>query len=644
MIPVAPSLTEIDELPGEEIEFSIGDPRWVMRSMADLYSNREIAVTREYSTNARDANIEAGNEDKPIEVTLPSQLFPYFIVKDYGTGMSADALRDVYTRFGTSTKRDSNDFNGVLGFGSKSAVAYTNTFTVTSVHNGYKSVAVITRKPDYSIVMKILSTSKTDEPNGTEISVPVHNWHEFTTKAKSFYKFWLPGTVKVNGEYPEHHVGVKIDEGLYYSKDWGTSYVVMGNVPYRIENPHALFRNAKMNFVHFVAYTDNGDVEFTPSREDLKYTPHTTAGLEKIILDYEKKIYDKAKSEIDSAKTHSEAYASWAKWTDILGRQMFDALEFKGEKFESTFSVVGSRYTPHKTGGAPAVMKISKWEVSNMSKTLMIVDYDLTVSTRHKQIVRDYIKIVNEDYRYVIFTDASDVDSPWVDKSKFVSWEDLKAKVPVVKKPAAQRQTIMRLAGSWDYWDKNKLHREQVLDGTKEMFYVTAQQANANSSFTKMLRLIDSDAIVIKVYANRLPKFLRENPGTKNFVEHFKSLIVRDEETLLSDDAKTLMGLDYRTKDFINRLDVSKIDDPRFKRFKKLISNSDGLYEAMEKNRQMASEANGGYAGYFIKHYSRGKEDDFVIKDYPLINMYGSIHPHAYIYINAVYSAERNKK
>lgn len=643
MIPVAPSLTEIDELPGKEIEFSIGDPRWVMRSMADLYSNRELAVTREYSTNARDANIEAGRGDKPIHVTLPSMMNPYFVVRDFGEGMSSDVLAEVYTKFGESTKRDSNEFNGMLGFGSKSAVAYTNTFTVTSIHNGTKTVAIITRKPDFTIVMKILASSRTDEPSGTEVSVPVHNWQEFATKASAFYKFWLPGTVLVNGKEPVHEVGDKIDDGLYYSKGWNTSYVVMGSVPYRVENPQALFRNAKMNFINFVAYADNGDVEFTPSREDLKYTPHTIASLEKIILDYEKKIYAKAKADIDSAKTHSEAYESWSKWTGTLGRNMFADLKFKGDDFKSSFPVIGHRYTPRRMGG-PALMAIRQWEVENMNNTLMVIDYPLVVSTRHKQIVREYMELKGLSHRYVIFTAATKVDSPWVDQSKFITWEDLKAEVPVVRKPAVQRQYNQRLAGSWDYWDRNGYYPEKMLDSKKKMYYVTAEQAkNSGGKFTRMLEMLDSDAIVVRVYANRLEKFKRDFSGAEPFMQFVRSQVVTEEAKLLSDEAKFFKSLDHYTRRFIRNLDISKVNDKRFHSIRKILDDNseEELFADVRKNQSLASECG---MHYNIKRY-HADEDDFMSKDYPMIATHNyNIHEDYYIYMNAKHEVLKKKE
>lgn len=40
----------------------------ILRSQ--IYTDKLLAVIREYSTNARDANIEAGN-GSPIDITLP---------------------------------------------------------------------------------------------------------------------------------------------------------------------------------------------------------------------------------------------------------------------------------------------------------------------------------------------------------------------------------------------------------------------------------------------------------------------------------------------------------------------------------------------------------------------------------------------
>ena len=49
-----------------------------------LYSDKILAVIREYSCNAVDAHVEVGKNEEPIEITLPTQLSLEFKVRDLG--------------------------------------------------------------------------------------------------------------------------------------------------------------------------------------------------------------------------------------------------------------------------------------------------------------------------------------------------------------------------------------------------------------------------------------------------------------------------------------------------------------------------------------------------------------------------------
>ena len=73
-----------------------------------LYSNKILAVIREYCSNAYDAHIEVGKNDVPIKVVLPSEYDSNFRVRDYGPGLSEDDIRNIYVMYGASTKRQSN--------------------------------------------------------------------------------------------------------------------------------------------------------------------------------------------------------------------------------------------------------------------------------------------------------------------------------------------------------------------------------------------------------------------------------------------------------------------------------------------------------------------------------------------------------
>lgn len=658
MIPPTNTLTQIDELPGEEIEFGIGDPRWVMRTQAELYSDVTTAIIREYSTNAYDANVMAGNP-APIRVTLPSEFNnSMFIVEDDGVGMDINLFRKVYTQFGVSDKRESNDTNGMLGYGSKSGVAYTNAFQVTSVRDGVKIHGVVMRRADWSLVLKVVSSVKTAEHNGTRIEIPVHNIEEFNHKAQEFYKFWLPGRVLVNGKAPEHAVGNLITEGLYYSQAWNRSYVVMGNVPYRIENPDALFRDMKMRSINFVAYVDNyvpadggAPVEFTPSREDLKYTERTKGTLQAIIQDFETQILTVAQSEIDVSTTHAEAYKAWRKWTDLLGRDLFKDLEFKGDKFKDNFVVAGTRYSFN--AGRGGTQTIREWSVQNSPNTMFVTGYDLTVSSAHKAKVKEYAEFKKWDtygderqVKYVVFMNASDVDCPWVTKDRFVSWDTIKAELP--KKPKApvaynsNHPNAGRISGSWDYYTPTEdKYESQIPASAKNLFFITLQNDKRYNVRSVLGALGVADAVVVIVPQNRLKKFLRDYPSVQEFTAYARGQVVKDGESLLSPDAKALLAVSENTRRWVKALNLSKVNDPEITRLHSLVGDEKNLTKEYLRNINLANYAGMGYNG--VTKYTP-RQTDYMAKTYPLLDHghYSTprVTPHVYIYLNAVHAAE----
>lgn len=107
-----------------------------------LYSDKILAVLREYSSNAWDAHKMVGKGDLPIQVTLPDNDNPSLVIRDFGPGMSPREVFHIYTQYGESTKRDTDDAVGMMGIGSKSAFAYSDSFTVTSWNGGMRRVYI----------------------------------------------------------------------------------------------------------------------------------------------------------------------------------------------------------------------------------------------------------------------------------------------------------------------------------------------------------------------------------------------------------------------------------------------------------------------------------------------------------------------
>lgn len=138
-----------------------------------LYSNLIRAIIREISCNAYDAHVEAGCADRPFDVHLPSELEPWFSVRDYGVGLSHEQAENIYMTFFDSTKSGSNDAIGGLGLGSKSPFNYTNNFAVTAIKDGIINVYTAFIDDD-GLGLIPLHSGPTTEPNGVEVKVAVN--------------------------------------------------------------------------------------------------------------------------------------------------------------------------------------------------------------------------------------------------------------------------------------------------------------------------------------------------------------------------------------------------------------------------------------------------------------------------------------
>lgn len=88
---------------------------------SNLYSNPLQSFLRETVSNAYDSHIEA-NSNKPI-IILVREKYNYtcnsikadISIRDFGTGISPERFEEIYTKIGSSTKRESNTYIGGWG-------------------------------------------------------------------------------------------------------------------------------------------------------------------------------------------------------------------------------------------------------------------------------------------------------------------------------------------------------------------------------------------------------------------------------------------------------------------------------------------------------------------------------------------------
>jgi len=263
---------------------SINDAAHIINMLRDtIYTDKVMAVLREYSANAWDAHREAGKGNVPIKVTIPTDMDPTLRIQDFGPGLPHQDVFEVYTQYGASTKRNSDNSVGMLGIGSKSGFAYSDSFTVISCHGGVRRTYVAVLDASETGVINLLDEQDCGSETGITIEIAVRKSDipEFISKAETLYKFFNPRP-DINIDLPDI-TGTQHDlkNGVIYENSDESGWIaVMGCVPYRI-NTDQLYENGErmvggyVDQVRGVLYFDIGEVQISASREELKYSDST---------------------------------------------------------------------------------------------------------------------------------------------------------------------------------------------------------------------------------------------------------------------------------------------------------------------------------------------------------------------------------
>ena len=269
-----------------------------------LYSKKRLAVIREVLCNAWDAHIATNKKHIAVKVTLTDEKI---IIRDYGTGIPDDEMVPIYCVYGGSTKLDSESENGGFGFGSKAPFAYTNHFTVSSMHKGLKTVYAVSRgskdslgKPD----LRPLVTFDTDE-TGLEVTIPLEQPHHQDEFKELIEVITSTGDmhVELNGKILPTLPYDKITNNYlvcpkpnHLPNSSAGLYVRLGTVIYPIpedEDYHdtyrtlsAIIKNSNQNIpMCMIIRTEPNTITITPSRESIEMTDQTKSHITKLLTD-----------------------------------------------------------------------------------------------------------------------------------------------------------------------------------------------------------------------------------------------------------------------------------------------------------------------------------------------------------------------
>lgn len=626
---------------GDKIAMSVdaGAMAHIMNILTDLYSDPELAIIREYSTNALDAQVEAGVK-RPIEVETPSSLSPYFVVRDFGVGLSVDDIHDIYSRYGASTKRGTNDQVGMLGLGCKSALTYASQFTLASTRDGIRCEVSISRDEDGAGSMTVVDTRPVNTPDGTEVRVPAKSANTLSTKAQAFFSYWPKGSVLLNGSEPARFAGLKITDDLYITED-GVSRIVMGNVAYPCT--FDWLPNYRTGLTAFVPI---GTVAFTPSREALQDTATTRQAKLNIRHEYEKGVGQAMQGALDAASTHADAIAVLARWQPYLppGGRGMNALTYKGkpvpEKHDNSGNpILMSGMDRYRLGGSSKVREIS---VLQWPGTVWVYDFVPTQYTaNHKRKMLKWCVDSGIDLATVkqfVMLPGKAHRSPWIDQARVASWDTVRQIKLDTNKDGTTRSSggsPAGIPGAYQCIVGGQMEQHvkgSDLDLTKPIFWMHGSRL-AGSRLGNALHLHYPGCTLVCLPSNRIDKFKRDVPqavhGGVGMKQAYKTWVAS-----LTHDEKVGMVIDrqYGVRLMLQRLGTDRIDDPDL---------TEAIRAASVDVKAVLAKAN-----TFNRTFDPDIEWKNPLTKYPLYTGQSAGHyrntmEHIYIYINAVYAAEQ---
>lgn len=362
-------------LESEEIKFELDTlhPEIMIKIVSDMYPNPRRTLMTEYVQNALDSHGEAGKSAVPIRVTLPTQLSPYYIVRDFGVGMTVDTLNDTFRYVFRSTKNTDPDQLGGFGIGKLVFGAYSGIMHVR-LYSGTRMEEYIARLKDGFAGMQFVCGEDSKEEKGVEIRIPVlkDDVEFFHSQAKFLYSmletrpiitnypdFWkdFDATLKRLEFYRSPNRDVLLLKDIpkeHSSHSASPAQVLIGGLPFRLdwgileqsvtkgnkEVPELINQFRKLPLY---LYAGPSDVDIVPSRDNLKYNTKTCTWLVGKLRDIRKMVQQAISDKVRTAQTYKEVreFSSFIKrempaFYALLGNTVWtNGLPFVSEMFNT---------------------------------------------------------------------------------------------------------------------------------------------------------------------------------------------------------------------------------------------------------------------------------------------------------------------
>lgn len=476
--------------------------------MGQLYSDPAAAMIREIVANGNDSHKAAG-VTTPIRVHIPNILEPWFVVQDFGLGLSAEQVDKVYTTVFESTKDNDNDATGGFGLGSKTPYAVSDSFTVSTIKDGIKNEYLMYRDGNRNPAYMLTSTTETTEGNGVTVTVPFNGsfctYPEFEAKAKQVLSMF-DTAFDCNIEIKHFKENVKdLGDGIYASKQTRGNYVVMAGIAYPIANEH-LSTDFRCGLYIEIP---NGSVELTPSRESLFYSKDTIAYIKGEIASR----VDSVCSKITDGYRECDTFVQRAKYREEWGGIVYIPSENWMYNEIASFMLGSARSCDTNQVGRSLYLSYlyEKWKSPNT--TLILADAFPTATQMKKLYASNTLK---EGTGFIVFkskddfTKLEDAHFPDArrDKPTFVDMESLlKTHKENLKEMRKSSTVIVSKKTDGHFWvldDKNNAQFIQVSEFEDDDLVIIPHETRLSRSVTKAMLRDKGEIMLAKDFGRRV--------------------------------------------------------------------------------------------------------------------------------------------
>lgn len=350
----------------------------IINMVTHLYADPDSACIREYAANAYDSHVLA-KQSRPIEITLPTIAKPTLEIKDYGVGMSKADIADIYSKYGASTKRHSNDYIGAFGLGCKAGLSLSPTFTIVSIKDGRKVVANIHRGEDGVGEIEFVHESDTTDHSGVTVKIAIHGdmktMNAYKAKARAIFITWPSDSVLIDGKKPELSIDNDADfvniggvahlsrkantsaeenaRNWYRTPQNGSLIIAMGGIGYYVDREQTnvllskmnvdtlnanmrsfvgSFKSAVLSSLTLVVEAEMNSLDLITSRESIRWSGRSTNTVVKALNKIVQEIPKSLAADFKDCTTRIEVLSKNTQDFAQLFRSVYAEVEWQGEK------------------------------------------------------------------------------------------------------------------------------------------------------------------------------------------------------------------------------------------------------------------------------------------------------------------------